>query len=355
MNKICVILGAGASHDVYNGSSPIINPAFKPPLARDLFNIENNKEYWQILQYYPGAQVITDLLAPLTAKDEFSVEQELRRYSNHTDVRLQENFKFVPPYLRDLIYRASNEYTSSQGCYTQLVSELLSENPHEALFLVLNYDNLLEKAITRYDRSLTFQPISDYVKEGRQAKVVKLHGSINWFTTFSTHRSNGWEDLVRELDTTRKRDEGDIHVLEGIPTVKDSGIDSQWLYPLITAPLAGKGLTDAVCPESHLDAARDFLKDCKKFLIIGTSGLDEDLMTFLESSIAPNVDFNPAIQVVDADPTLAENTLRRFEIGVRAFNMVIHSRESRIGGGFRSYLSSDEFHSFAQLDPSSRP
>ena len=37
--KICVILGAGASHDVRSAGSPVLNPGLQPPLARDLFDL----------------------------------------------------------------------------------------------------------------------------------------------------------------------------------------------------------------------------------------------------------------------------------------------------------------------------
>ena len=36
--KLCVILGAGASFDVWNEGSPKINEAWRAPLALDLFN-----------------------------------------------------------------------------------------------------------------------------------------------------------------------------------------------------------------------------------------------------------------------------------------------------------------------------
>jgi hypothetical protein len=39
------------------------------------------------------------------------------------------------------------------------------------------------------------------------------------------------------------------------------------LYPALTAPLAGKGHLDLVCPGEHLDALRSFLRQCGDLLI----------------------------------------------------------------------------------------
>ena len=65
--KVCVVLGAGASNDVWNGSAPILNQGFRPPLARDLFDIDNHRDYWDLLHHYPGARWLTGVLAPQTS------------------------------------------------------------------------------------------------------------------------------------------------------------------------------------------------------------------------------------------------------------------------------------------------
>ena len=53
--------------------------------------------------------------------------------------------------------------------------------PNHVLFLVLNDDKLLEQALALFDANRDFSNIESYVREGRQAKVVKLLGSVNWF------------------------------------------------------------------------------------------------------------------------------------------------------------------------------
>ena len=61
--------------------------------------------------------------------------------------------------------------------------------------------------------------------------------------------------------------------------------DRELYYPILTAPLAGKGPMQMVCPDAHIDMARSFLGDCRKFLIIGCSGKDDDLLSLLSESI----------------------------------------------------------------------
>ena len=147
--KVCVILGAGASYDVRSAGSPVINPGLRPPLARDLFNFDQDSSFWPILAEYEGAIVLAQGLATQSTLPDFDLEKELRRISEHPDDRMQEHYKHVPPFLRDLLTMCSYEYTAYPSCYIQLVQALLAEEPSDVLFLVLNYDDMLEQALYR--------------------------------------------------------------------------------------------------------------------------------------------------------------------------------------------------------------
>ena len=57
------------------------------------------------------------------------------------------------------------------------------------------------------------------------------------------------------------------------------------LFPLITAPMAEKSMSEFVCPPEHTEKAKDFLDTCDKFLIVGSSGWDTDLLEFLASAV----------------------------------------------------------------------
>ena len=282
-----MILGAGASHDVWDRGAKIIRKEFKPPLAKDLIDITKHDVYQEILSEYPGAHFLTQQLASRLSEGRLGLEEALRGYANDNNAQIREHFKHIPAYLRDLIYRTSKLYVDIPSCYVQLVHSLLGDYEHEVLFLSLNYDDLLEKALFRFDQTLNFSDLGDYTSVCRHTIVMKLHGSINWFRPL-LGRASQWEEIVRQTDIILRPADDEIIVVNNIESTKLSEYGGNGLYPIITAPLAGKNLGEAVCPSEHLDRAREFLQGCRKFLIVGSSGLDDDLLSLLDTWVPEN-------------------------------------------------------------------
>lgn len=344
--KVCVILGAGASHDVRSDASPITNAKLQPPLAGNLFNAENS-DFWEILNSYSGARFLAQNLITDVANGT-GLEDALTHYAFHpTSEQLRQRFKHIPPYLRDLLWRCSGGYTPVPSGYVRLVTELLAEHPHEVLFIVMNYDDLLERALASFDRSYTFDKLPYYVAQHRSAKVVKLHGSIDWFRPMSG-RDSSWDECVERLNTQIPYQ--DIQVINHGTSTRDNKVSKEiwgldydpWVYPVLTAPLAGKGLADAVCPGAHQSFAREFLATCAKVLVIGTSGMDDDLLDLLDSSI--NVESTKLIHFVGkGDGTNA--ALTGFQNGVSVFRE--SSRINQFTQGFQKYINGPEFKTFA--------
>ncbi len=297
--KACVILGAGASHDVLNEASLVKSSVWRPPLAADLFNFQLHPNYAReiIVPRYPDAQYLANSLAPIISQGMASVEEELRKYAEHKNPEFRQKYKQIPAYLRDLLYRSSTDYVDIASCYAQLATLLLMDFPHRVLFLVLNYDSLLESVLRQLDpREYNFSSIDTYVQACRRAIVVKLHGSVDWFRRFGNSQLQTWTEALSELDISQRCPTAEINVLKDIGDCS-APHDGSYLYPLVTAPLAGKALDEVVCPNSHIKAAKEFLSSCNKFLIIGTSGLDEDLFELLKDAISPNA--RPLVHVVD--------------------------------------------------------
>lgn len=348
MPKACVILGAGASNDVDNGSPPVLNHGdFRPPLASDLLAIGSHPQYSQVLQPYPGARALASILSPMSGQTTFALETELRRLSEHPDERVRRQFKHVPPYLRDLLWRASYQYTNTPGTYLQLIYALLADVPHHVLFLILNYDTLLEQALELFDPGINFEIMSSYVREDRQAKLVKPHGSIDWFKLIGGS-SLSWEDTVFSQDVFQRPPDNEIYIQNVQGPLQSVLITGNRPYPILTAPLAGKGIADMVCPIAHIEVAKDFLKQCRKYLIIGTSGLDEDLLALLNEAVDPFS--HPTVQLVGLKD--ADEALQNFEKGVRAFQ----GQRSIPPGflfqeGLRQYIDSGELAKFAEFEP----
>ena len=345
--KLCVILGAGASYDVHGKGSTLgtRQAAFRPPLAKNLFNIEDRPQYRELLEDYPGADHLAQTLAQLTSQKDFNLEQELRRLAEHPNSQTRENFKQIPAYLRDLLFRCSNLYTATPSSYSQLLQIIIAEHPHEVLFLTLNYDDLLEKAIKLFDPALEITDLTDYTDSNRYAKIVKFHGSIDWFIRLS--RTGNWFEMLSDLDLGQLQKTA-VRV-PGIGRTRDESNRDSWLYPVLTAPLAGKGLIESVCPDEHVTAARHFLGEgCTKFLIIGTSGSDDDLMEFLDDTVPAGI---PVFLDV-VDPGGAIKVLNRFREGVRAFRDPHDDLPKRTHEvGFQQYVSEGGIRSFAQFSP----
>jgi len=271
MKKAAVILGAGASYDVHNGAVPVKDSNMRPPLARQLFE----PRFWQWMSQYRGAEVLGAELARLAQRQEvpFDLEAKLSEYASSKDQRTRDAFKQVPPYLRDIVNAVVGGYIPSPSSYINLVRRLLTDGTHEIMFVVLNYDVFLEDALNRYDTGFSFNDIPEYLQEGRQAKVVKIHGSANWAIPMPD--TGGWHKSVRDFDPSLVSDAVVTVIHDRTETVNWRMPNRALAYPHLTAPLREKSFC---CPEAHTQALRGFLAGCHKFLIVGTSGLDEDLL-----------------------------------------------------------------------------
>ena len=113
-------------------------------------------------------------------------------------------------------------------------------------------------------------------------------------------------------------------------------------YPVLTAPAAGKAATGMVCPEKHIATAREFLKNCSRFLIIGASGLDDDLWELLSDLIRAK---SPRRQFVSGSAEQAKEVSVRFSSGVGAFRSPAGKLKFS-EGGFREYVTTNAIIEF---------
>ena len=108
MKKITVILGAGASHDVHGqGSALKSGGKFRPPLAKELFDIDERNEFAPYLAKYPGAAHLAQTLGARVSGGEVAVEDLLRQMAESNTERDRNNFKQIPLYLCDILFKAS--------------------------------------------------------------------------------------------------------------------------------------------------------------------------------------------------------------------------------------------------------
>lgn len=349
MKRAAVVIGAGASFEVHNGTVPVSNTELRPPLARQLFE----SRFWSYRKHYAGAEVLGAELGRLAMRqdDSFDLEARLTAYANSRDERTRRAFKDIPPYLRDVLVRVNTDYVPSPTNYINLVRRLLQDETHEVFFIVLNYDTLLEQALVRYDRSLAISSMDDYVVRTRQARVIKVHGSTNW--AIPIPGTGVGED--QRLTFMLALDEFEPTLVAGDQIQLDEQTERsigwrdpnsrRYLYPRLTAPLRGKTFS---CPDGHTTRLVEFLSECHKFLIIGTSGLDEDLLELMGESTSGTSYFVSYVNKGD-EP---ERVRGRFEEKVRSFRNTRpkYSESELFAGGFTSYLDTEALEAFLARD-----
>ena len=341
MHKIAVILGAGAANDVSN-ESRAMDTTLRPPLVSQLFGLRAKSNFSGILERYEGASLLYDELFPLATAETLNLEAKLQEYANHGNARIARAFRDIPPYIRDVLAASSAAYASNLGSYMQLILTLLAHHPHEIAFIVMNYDDLLEKGLHRFHASMFFfENLPDYIEVGRQARVYKLHGSINWLVALADSQGHSWADIVTSIDDLTSLRDLEVHVVHGQTEVRNPW-NNKFMYPLITMPLADKGEDAYVCPDAHVQQLREWLADCDKYLIVGTSGQDADLMALLRSAVkSPSI-----LHYVSLNE--AATVRARFEAAVPQFAATSPTTWDR---GLVQYVNSEEFDQLARSTP----
>jgi hypothetical protein len=337
MKKVCVILGAGASKDAWSKGGPPWQNSWIPPLANELFQFDGAREpFWQVAKDYRGVRVIAPLLAE---RGDVALEEKLLELSQHRDSRIKDCYKEVPPYLRDLILHVTVGFTQnvSPGSHLHLVGSLLGSD-HNVAFLDLNYDDYLEKALADFDPRMEIKTLRDYTNNA-QVLVGKIHGSIHWGVPIPWHGT--LEESLAKFGGTIPPNAQIIWSGSRQPArawFAPGG--SAILYPLLTAPLAGKDHTALVCTRETLKRLQVFLKDCAHYLVVGTSGQDTDLLEFLTASVS-------SVRVVHYVNFLQETT-RVCQVRVEAGCRVFKAAPSQVlyPHGFRAYLGSEQFQDF---------
>lgn len=276
------------------------------------------------------------------------LRRSLREYAQHGDDRVRQRFKDVPLYIRDAIWAVSRQYVAGApgaGVYSHFVKRLMLDSGFRVLFLTLNYDDLLEQALARWDSGLRIQRMDDYVAPSRQALIIKLHGSIDWITPMGLRQEQTWEEAFEHFDGLTAASEILWHDVGQECRARDYSYsgklkDARWVYPVITAPLAGKSDADIVCPASHIATLKDLLRNCGRYLFVGTSGLDDDLLAVLGQSV-PDQSLAHYVSASDVG-----DVAKRVESTVPQFRVMSEVAGIRYGRGFREYVLSGEFQQF---------
>lgn len=307
--KLTVILGAGASNSINSKTPrpPRDNQNYRPPLAKDLFN--ETVTFGNILHEYRKAEMLASYISKeLSLNIEgHGIEQILSdiQKRSETNIRIRREFLQVPLYLNSLFGNISSNFTTKPDEYNLLIDACL-DNVDEVLFLTLNYDCLLEIPLSVHF-NLNFSNEDDYIKD-KSWKLIKLHGSINWYRQIVgvPHAFPDANEYYKYLDGSEfPLNLSNNFILVDMKSFNDKNIGDTPVYPALTVPVDGK---DYNCPSAHYETVKSFLKTCKNYLAIGTSGNDQDLMNLLKSN-SPEAD---SFLVVGNTPKGATSTHTRF-------------------------------------------
>lgn len=110
---------------------------------------------------------------------------------------------------------------------------------------------------------------------------------------------------------------------------------------MLTAPLAGKSPRDVVAPKAVVNHMATFVRQCRRFLIVGSSGLDDDLLELL-NEWATDVEMLHVVGGRPQEGNLAawsESALEKYQQGVEAFSTA--ASVTPFPGGFVEYLNSN--------------
>jgi hypothetical protein len=291
-SSLAVVIGAGASYDCIanepdevlpHNRITVVNPNYRPPLTKDLFAPQ--PAFNEILDRYPMVSGLSEEIRVRLRRGQDSqdgksetLEQILRKLATSKRFETRKHVLEIPLYLQELFWTIGDRYIESgRSKFSTLVRRVLDSSYERVLFLTLNYDLLLDKAISEYT-SHKFTTVSSYMPTGKSWSLIKAHGSVNWARALINGPDfNGDHNgFISELSVDPKfSPETEIllgDMKEGyFPFKPQVRYGQKYKYPWMVLPADGE--KEFFCPDEQISKAKEFLGDCRNFLFIGFSAL----------------------------------------------------------------------------------
>jgi hypothetical protein len=335
---LAVIIGAGASCDCADAETGEVNEDYRPPLVKDLFRVR--RSFNALLKKYPKAeQLSTDIRARL--RQNIGLETILKEMQSRKSLTLQKQYWQVPLYLRDLFLQVSNTFVAFGGTrFDHLVTVIENSDYENVFYITLNYDLFLEQSL----RSLygaDFCNLDMYVEDSRDWSLVKLHGSVNWGRRVRPQPPPNSTQLVPYLDSLLSALELDEEVCFCNRTDGRPEEDGTLYYPALAVPIEGK--TNFSCPSAFVEQAREFLRCCTDFLVIGFSALDSHVLDLFKV-----VQHVRKIKVVNGSGESGTDALQRIAGVNDKFGRLseLADTEPMFDGKFRDFLEQGRLEKF---------
>ncbi|MCB9182957.1 MAG: hypothetical protein H6591_03490 [Flavobacteriales bacterium] len=282
-----VILGAGASYDsVHQFFERFDGHQYQPPLTNGLFQLI--PEYEKLYQVYPGVRALLSELRAATNIEEYFQEQ-WNFAVKYRATELMAQLVNVQFYLQQLLFDCSQKWSNAgPSNYDTVVrwAYRYSKSTGEPVqFISFNYDLLLEGALKRqYGLPQDELSIDDYV--ANEIKLLKPHGSCNWYRTFRDPITapNKWSSAQAlyhwkyDLDKIESMLSPEIHAE---PRIRNHALEhgQKGWFPQLVIPLRDKD--SFVMPPQHLQIMKRHLSGTDEVLVIGWKAQEQEFQRTL--------------------------------------------------------------------------
>ena len=335
--KLTIILGAGASRGcVGDGIAARAKAEYAPPLAREIFDDRFDPILRQFLRLAAHLDHLRTLLKVKDANFE-TILRDLYDSAERGDDRWSLD---IPLYLRELFWTISDEYVEGSSKYDTLVQRVLSSSFKKVLFLNLNYDLFVERALQNCNRH-TFDSMNSYVPINKKWLLVKPHGSVNWARVLENWPQYASGDYMSFPSDIEKPPRFGSQIQIVLRTMQlpmrfyIAGVAERRLYPELVVPVEDPRRKRFVCPKEHENQARGFVESCKTFLFIGFSGRDDDVLELLRRMPGSS----RVIVVSNGDATEVFERIHARNPGVESKDVAVELHDE----GFSHFIESAAF------------
>jgi hypothetical protein len=299
--RVLIVIGAGASYDSWpDHIAPQIlkRDDLKIPLANDLFAPLPTQN--KILSEYNLMGLAGYLRSQARSQGRgFNVEAELADINNSSiaqnDLNDRLNLFKARFYIHRLIVEQTEQtlnYTSSHTIYIDLLNKLrrwINEKPESRFIDIVsfNYDDLLERAMQNvyghdWQQKMS-TPLTAYYG-GRNLKIYKPHGSINWARSIvkkdgGSYSYSAISSAFENFNGVRLGDE--FIYVQSNHFIRHNSMKEH--VPAIAIPFREK--TDfQECPQDMFSNMLTAVEGADKLITIGWRGADAHFTKLLEKN-----------------------------------------------------------------------
>ncbi len=194
-------------------------------------------DFDEVLAGHPeAASVMATIRIEREGDPNLTFEQSLQRRLDSRDEHMRHQVLFVPIALQEYFFRVSTWYANLPFNYSDLVNRTVCAGIHTA-FITVNYDTLLDQALTYCLREHPQFNSTDSYISGREWLLIKVHGSVDWGFQWPEAR-----DLGRPIDACRTYTPPQLPPNSLVPGLSPDAMRREGMlhYPALALPAGGK-------------------------------------------------------------------------------------------------------------------